>query len=434
MKFDTVQQGVIDTILDGSVSSMYLTGEAGSGKSAIIKEIHSLAAGKGRRCLLLATSNSAAKNIHGITIHKAFGLALELNEDANTINETHRIIPNRDKLSDQFAKLGITGRDILIIDEISMGGALLAKVLKILRRWERENGTPSTLMLVGDPNQLPPVKDRKQDWSKLCNTTVTLTKNYRTTNAELLAAINRFRDTGRLTGVETYPNILDVEYDGATVIAHKNETLAAAQKVILGADISRWVKKGVEVAVFGLCSSHNAVIGREEFPYFTNGDIVRVVDHPVPHKKYKNLFLVDVENEGYRDMPIKPTSKYVIGRLPKVILGDYSVYLKHKRVLFHEIIQFRNEMRKKYHPAKTSRELKQCFNNSEAAIWAKGWRNYLALATIPFARHSKFITAHKAQGRSIDNIIVMWDDLGDDKLKYVAISRARRKLVVITEG
>ena len=76
MHLDTKQRGVVAKILNGEVSSMFLTGEAGSGKSAIIKAIQKEARPLGKRVLVLAPTNAAAKNIGGSTVHKAFGLNL----------------------------------------------------------------------------------------------------------------------------------------------------------------------------------------------------------------------------------------------------------------------------------------------------------------------------------------------------------------------
>ena len=59
IKLDKLQRSVVDTILEGKVNSMYLTGEGGSGKSAIIDQIVLEAGEKKKRVLVLAPTNAA---------------------------------------------------------------------------------------------------------------------------------------------------------------------------------------------------------------------------------------------------------------------------------------------------------------------------------------------------------------------------------------
>lgn len=442
VKLDKVQRGVVDTVLDGDVTSLYLTGEGGSGKSAIIDQIVIKARALERRVLVLAPTNAAAKNIKGVTIHKAFGLNLEVNEDAVKEEDVHVVRLDAQKLENKFAELRIKPNDIIIIDEISMGGGMLAKVLKALRRFEGDrNGTLSTLMLVGDPNQLPPVKDKEVDWGKKCNTTVELLINYRTSNKELAKEILRFRNEGNEDIVERVPTVRNIRKTGykkkTKYIAFKNATLSSLQTILLG-DIADWVKHGDKVSVFGSSTEHHVeainplegVLG--EVPYFTNGDELIVISdaEPLPEKEYEGLFEIEVYNPSYKGLTIHKNSNFSPST-PVALTGDYKKYKKVLSQLFHPINEFKREMYDKY-GVSTAKMLKPKMTPTEAREWGRLWSRYFYIKNRPFARHSNFVTAHKAQGQSIENVVVMWDEMVGNKLKYVAISRARETLTLVT--
>lgn len=439
---DAKQRGVVDTILKGDVRSLYLTGEGGSGKSEIIKTITREARKLRKRVLILAPTNAAAKNIKGVTVHKAFGLNLEVNEDATSADDVHVVRLDGVKMQNRFMELNIKSSDIIIIDEISMGGGLLAKVLKGLRKFElSRNTTLSTLLLVGDPNQLPPVKDREVDWSKKCNETVELLINYRTSNKKLAAEILHFRNYPSddiLKKVPTVRSIRSMGYNKDTkYIAFKNTTLSTLQTILLG-DMKTWVDIGDHVNVFGTSTDHH-IEGIDpltnelsEIPYFTNGDTLLVTSRavPLPEKEYEGLFEISVENEEYDGLPCMPNDRWS-KPYPTVITGDYKLYKKILAELFHPINVFKKKMSDKYDTIK-AKDLKFKMNFDEKKEWNRLWAKFFYIKNRPFARHHNFITAHKAQGQSIKNVVVMWDEMVGDKLKYVAISRARENLTIVT--
>ena len=89
------------------VGSVLITGKAGTGKSYCIKQLVDII---GSDCLVLATTNIAALNINGQTVHSAFGIRSD-NQDKTTVNKWSRI---------QKAKF-------IIIDEVSMMTMVLYK-------------------------------------------------------------------------------------------------------------------------------------------------------------------------------------------------------------------------------------------------------------------------------------------------------------------
>lgn len=441
MNLDKKQQKVVDMILNREVNSLYLTGEGGSGKSEIIKQIAEQGMLIGRRVLLLAPTNEAAKNIGGVTLHKAFGLALEVDEDADKHEDLHHTRIDEEKLTLKFRELNLKPSDIIVIDEISMGGSLLSKVLKMLRTFEKGNGGLSTLLLVGDPAQLPPVKDRVIDWGKRCNKTVTLTKNYRTNNPDLREIITRFRDTQDKSIVNDLPTVksfLKLDYDPkATYIAFKNDTLAQMQSHMLG-KTETWLKKGDIVTSFGTTDLHY-VLERDKrtnelgkLPYFTTGTKLEIMSKPKPFLGIPNLYVYEVNNPEYKELTVYDKDEDWPEKI-QIVSGDYRARENEKRVRFSAVNKYKKELFKKYAVQKVY-ELKRKWNGEERKKWGQLWRQYFQIASIPFARHSAFTTAYKAQGRSIPKVIVMWDEMKDDKQRYVAISRAKDSLTLVTKS
>lgn len=147
MKLTQEQEAALDLIMSGR--NVFLTGEAGTGKSTIISELQERT---DKNCVLLAPTGMAAVNIGGSTIHSFMRFAPIL------LNES-----NIEPLRNKSEKSLIRNADIIVIDEISMVRGDLFKAIDFRLRQVmtgRNKKRPfggKQIVVVGDFYQLPPV-------------------------------------------------------------------------------------------------------------------------------------------------------------------------------------------------------------------------------------------------------------------------------------
>lgn len=138
MNLTQSQKEALEALEEGR--NVFLTGEAGTGKSFLLN--HFVTKLKNKNVLLTAPTGIAALNIGGVTLHRTFKLetdVLSLAEEPN-IN----VIPE-----------AVFQADVLIIDEISMCRMdVFEKVLKSVKIAGKKT---IQIILVGDFLQLPPV-------------------------------------------------------------------------------------------------------------------------------------------------------------------------------------------------------------------------------------------------------------------------------------
>lgn len=130
----------------------HLSGEAGTGKSFIVKVLFDFMNRHGKPFSKVATTGVASFNIGGSTLHSFFGLGLG---DEHTQSLIEKIKKNKKALA------RIRGLDCLLIDEVSMlTGELLDKV-DLICKFFRHNSLPfggiKTIIATGDFCQLEPV-------------------------------------------------------------------------------------------------------------------------------------------------------------------------------------------------------------------------------------------------------------------------------------
>lgn len=97
------QKYALDLMMNGE--NVFLTGEAGTGKSEVVKFFIQAAADRGDNILVTAPTGTAADNLHGETIHRCFGANIGVQKNNRALTERNQVMK---------------AADIIIIDEISM--------------------------------------------------------------------------------------------------------------------------------------------------------------------------------------------------------------------------------------------------------------------------------------------------------------------------
>jgi len=154
---------VLSMLKKGEVFYHYVTGDAGTGKSRLIKALREtmnrhyskyevVDDAKALYVLLTAFTGKAAFNIKGTTLHTAFSIQVKSSKVTNLVQSS------LEKIRKVYAKL-----KLIIIDEISLCGSSLFRIIdqrlrQILNPDKLFGGIP--IIVLGDFKQLQPVKDK----------------------------------------------------------------------------------------------------------------------------------------------------------------------------------------------------------------------------------------------------------------------------------
>jgi len=218
--------------------NIFLTGDAGTGKSFIINKYIKDKEKQGYNVMKLASTGIAASNINGVTIHKEFKLPTG-------------VLSNKLASYDDIDECLIES-DIIVIDEISMCRVDLFDFVanKILRANSiRKNRGYKILqfIVVGDFFQLPPVITeydknaldkiyghdigsgfafQSKFWNMFEFKNIILTEVIRQSNREFLTQLNKLRIGDKSSLDYFYNNSNKNEIEGAITICSKNSEVA----------------------------------------------------------------------------------------------------------------------------------------------------------------------------------------------------------------
>ncbi|MBR1415647.1 MAG: AAA family ATPase [Prevotella sp.] len=147
---DEYQKKVLSYVANGE--NLFITGKAGTGKTALLREIRKMYAGK-KVVAVLAPTGVAARNAEGFTMHSFLRLPLK------PYLPEHKVKPDLFQLNDKGAET-LRGIDIMIIDEISMVRCDMLDAANAILQHYRHNDKPFggvQLIMFGDLYQLSPV-------------------------------------------------------------------------------------------------------------------------------------------------------------------------------------------------------------------------------------------------------------------------------------
>lgn len=193
-----------------SGTNVFLTGNAGSGKTYLIKDFVNKST---KNIALTATTGIAALNIGGETIHRFLSLGISTRpEDAAKIINTWEKRKKSSKPWDKEAWNTLKNLETLIIDEVSMLRRDQFELIDVVLSNVLENSLPFggvQMILVGDFFQLPPVitpQDKSAFidlrnpycfqsglWHHAKFANICLNTNYRQSDPQFLDVLNKIR-------------------------------------------------------------------------------------------------------------------------------------------------------------------------------------------------------------------------------------------------
>ncbi|KAL5495571.1 hypothetical protein ACEPAI_1034 [Sanghuangporus weigelae] len=198
LRLSREQARVLEGVARGE--SVFFTGSAGTGKSALLREIIKMLDGPSIEVAVTASTGIAAVNIGGTTLHSFAGVGLGK-------GDAERLVEMVEK--SKFALNRWRTTKTLIVDEISMIDGRFFDAMELIARSVRNDNRPFggiQLVLSGDFYQLPPVPDQlggvmlpikfafeAVSWNKCVGSPIILQKVFRQEDKEFVSMLNRMR-------------------------------------------------------------------------------------------------------------------------------------------------------------------------------------------------------------------------------------------------
>lgn len=414
--------------LDGETPVCFVTGQAGTGKTTMLRQrlIKDPTYG-----LVTATTGVAAVNLGGVTVNSALGYA---------DNESLRDNYIAGYLAKKIRDIKRDAFRWLIIDESSMlSKKALDYIMLGLRQVNEEHPgeEPLGLMLIADFGQLPPIGDvqylngkpviergrekkypapwvfESEEWPLFDANTIKLEKVHRQSDVGFLAGINMIRQGRGSIGVGMLKNAgvefrraLDPDFDGTTIMAKNDEVdrlNALRLRQLTGQPMflnnERWSARRVQPGEW------------KHVPdtlQLKEGAYVMILSNQPETFEYVN------GDCGYvRDLFINKSDGQVIGVGVELVRNKKLVYIP----------KITRKITQRGEPDETEKK------NPQVRKEQQGRRSVYILGELHYwpIRLAYASTCHKSQGLSLDKvqIDVRARFFGAPHMMYVATSRAK---------
>jgi ATP-dependent DNA helicase PIF1 len=396
---------------------------AGTGKSYFIRELAQYGEKCGLNVYKTATTGIAALNIGGTTIHKYAGIGL----GDKPIEDIWNKIKTNVLLMRKWRET-----DILIIDEISMMGAELFTKLSLVAKLMRQNTHAFggvALILVGDFLQLPPVKDdwvfNSPSYKQLNLYPIVFNDAKRFDDPEYIELLRRIR-IGEHTDDDI--ELIKTRYIGREYNDECEDDSALIEPTVL-------FSRRIDVDNYNL--KKLAELTESSPKTYLANDIIEI------KKKKNSAKLGEVKTDEFIEKDIKKSFNFddVFGQIiPKNLelrVGAQVMLRANLDVKGGLVNGSRGVV------VSTNKDCVEVYfqsTDSIISIFPYSWEcetpDYIAVRKqIPLIL-AWGLTIHKSQGTTLDKAIINLDDIFEDGMAYVSLSRVRnlKSLYIIGSG
>ncbi|MFH1444229.1 MAG: AAA family ATPase [Candidatus Peregrinibacteria bacterium] len=366
--------------------NVFLTGEAGTGKSYLLG--HFLK-GKGtERYPVVASTGASAILVGGRTFHSFFGLGILEGGSENTIR---RALRSR-KLIDRLIQA-----DCLVIDEVSMLSGTVLETAERIAQKARDSDAPwggLRIIAVGDFAQLPPVDDSvlgkewgflHEVWQRSQFVPILLKTVVRTQDTEYLKLLQSVRNGDVSNEVENYLNSKIIEdaddFEGTRLYPHRASVDAFNVKKL---NEIKGELQEFETAYTGKKSYVDILLKKAPIPkkiLLKKGALIMIRKNDISYSESKMIYVNG--SLGYVHKITEDTLEIDLMSGRRIKLGKQSF----------DMLNGDGDI------------IAQAYNFPVNLAWAS--------------------TIHKAQGATIDRVLVQLQSLWEPGQAYVALSRTR---------
>ena len=367
-----------------SGENVFITGQAGSGKTFLLNKFINEARKKGKTVAVTATTGLAATHLNGTTIHSWSGMGVANSISGNFYSKIRK--PRRENICET---------DILIIDEISMLHDYRLDMVNAILKKIRKNNSPFggiQLVMSGDFFQLPPVNRYDDEFKggfvtesvawrqaglKICY----LNEQHRQADEELSAILTAMRTNNlKRDQVQTLLNRIDAEAPSNEIVT-KLYTTNRDVDIINKKELAKIKGKSYFYSQETEGTKHYVEVLRRA-----------ILAAPILELK-KGAHVMSIKNS--------PDGKYVNGSLGEVVDFKYG----------DPVVKFNN--------GNTVRIKTSEWNLADGEIVLA------SIEQVPL-KLAWAITVHKSQGMTLDGAEIDLSRAFVEGMGYVALSRVKK--------